>query len=100
MKDKTSTPSVSTYRLTIGTPYGAVEVDLAVCGDHFAFHFLNKPVALSTRAAEPFLYRLLNTLPFIGEAMWMDFPPEDVRAEIESNIYRPDNFAFHESGLN
>jgi hypothetical protein len=100
MNNKPTTPKVSTDRLTIGTPYGLLEVELKVCGDHFSFRFLSTPPALHTRAAEPFLYRLFNTLPFIGEAMWADFPPEEVQVEIAASVYQPDTFCASKASLN
>jgi hypothetical protein len=91
MKNKTRSLLPATYPLTIGTPYGDVKVLLRVCesGDHFSFLLAESSVALSTRAAEPFLYRLSQVLPAIGEAMWMELPPHDLRQEIESGTYQP-----------
>jgi hypothetical protein len=103
MKHKTSSARPARLPLTIGTPYGLVEVELTPCQnctDHFDFRIISSAPALSTRAAEPFLFRLMNTLGVLGSELWMELPPEDVKAEIGSNIYQLDDFGPAASELN
>lgn len=82
---------VATFPLTISTPYGSVNLELAVCencGQHFNFRILDAAPLLSTSAAEPFLYRLMGTMEEIGTALWVTLPPDSVRFEIDANIYQ------------
>ncbi len=82
----------ATFPLTISTPYGSVNLELVVCdgcGQHFNFRILDAAPLLSTRAAEPFLYRLMGTLEEIGSTLWMSLPPEAVRAAIQADTYEP-----------
>lgn len=79
--------------LTIGTPYGAVRLELQECfdcGGHFNFRIVEVAPALRTRAAEPFLYRLMHTLEAVGAELWMDLPPASVRRAIEAGTYSND----------
>jgi hypothetical protein len=90
MKDKSRSPRPATFPLTIGTPYGLIRLELEPCrncDDHFNFRVLDTAPALSTRAAEPFLYRLMNTLEVVGSDLWLTLPPESVMRSIEADTY-------------
>lgn len=94
MKNKTRFHRAATLPLTIGTPYGTVTLELEVCrdcGSHFNFRVLETPPLLSTRAAEPFLFRLMHTMEAIGSDLWLNLPPQRVREEIELGIYKNDH---------
>jgi hypothetical protein len=95
MKHKTRPVRPATFPLTIGTPYGEIKLELEVCRDcseHFNFRILDTPPLLSTRQAEPFLYRLMHTMDSIGTELWLELLPEQVKHEIDSNIYKARNF--------
>lgn len=81
------------FPLTIGTPYGLVRLEMQVCKDcdsHFNFRIIEVAPGLSTRAAEPFLWRLMNTMEAIGSELWMELPPSGVRRSIELGTYKGD----------
>jgi hypothetical protein len=93
MKNKTRSPRSATFPLTIGTSYGLIRLELEVCrncDDHFNFRVLDTAPALSTRAAEPFLYRLMNTLEAVGSDLWLTLPPESVQQSIAAGTYTND----------
>lgn len=100
MKNKPRPTRSATFTLTIGTPYGAVILEMqpySNCADHFDFRVVSSGPALSTRAAEPFLYRLMNTLESVGSVLWMDLPPESVRRSIDLETYTGVKFVFPDS---
>lgn len=93
MKHSRSQRELAKFPLTIGTPYGVVTLELyecANCSDHFNFRIVEAAPLLSTRQAEPFLYRLMHTLGQVAEDMWLDLPPPHVRAQITAGTYKND----------
>lgn len=93
MNNKPRPTALATFSLTIGTPYGEVNLELRECREcrsheHFAFRIVSASPLLSTRAAEPFLYRLMGTLEEIGAQLWMELPPEPVQRAIEAGTYK------------
>jgi hypothetical protein len=93
MKNKPRPHRPATFPLTIGTPYGEVQLELEVCencAEHFSFRVVSSAPALSTRAAEPFLYRLMNSMESIGSLLWMELPPVSVRRSIALGTYSND----------
>jgi len=101
MKRTASRPKTAILPLTIGTPYGVVRLlleDCRGCGQHFNFRIVETPPALSTRAAEPFLWKLANTLESVGHQLWMDLTPPEVEQEIELDIYIPSALKVPRSG--
>jgi hypothetical protein len=94
MKNKPRSTALATFPLTIGTPYGEVKLELRECSEcrseaHFAFRIVSAAPLLCTRAAEPFLYRLMGSLEEIGSHLWLNLPPEPVQQAIESGTYEP-----------
>jgi hypothetical protein len=94
MKNKPRPTALTTFPLTIGTPYGEIRLELRECLEcrseaHFAFRIVSAAPLLSTRAAEPFLYRLMGSLEEIGSHLWLNLPPDSVQQAIESGIYKP-----------
>jgi len=103
MKNKTRSTRPATFPLTIGTPYGLIRLELEVCrncDDHFNFRVVDTAPALSTRAAEPFLYRLMNTLEAVGSDLWLTLPPESVKQSIAANTYTFDRLVIPPSEVN
>jgi hypothetical protein len=103
MKHKAPSVRPARFPLTIGTPYGVVELELTPCencSDHFDFRITSSAPALSTRAAEPFLFRLMNTLGIIAAELWMELPPKAVRRSIELGTYNNDELVIPFSELN
>jgi hypothetical protein len=75
MEHKPRPTRFTTFPLTIGTPYGEVRLELEPCENcdqHFNFRVLSTAPALSTSAAEPFLFRLMNTLGEVGFSLWLE----------------------------
>ncbi len=94
MNNKPRPTALATFPLTIGTPYGEVNLELRECREcrseaHFAFRIVSASPLLSTRAAEPFLYRLMGSLEEIGSHLWLNLPPDSVQQAIASGTYTP-----------
>jgi hypothetical protein len=90
MNNKPRSTALTTFPLTIGTPYGEIRLELRECPDcrseaHFAFRIVSAAPLLSTRAAEPFLYRLMGSLGEIGSYLWLNLLPDSVQQAIASD---------------
>lgn len=102
MQRTSSRQKAAIFPLTIETPYGLVRLEMQVCKDcdsHFNFRIVEAAPALSTRAAEPFLWRLMNTMEAIGSDLWMELPPPGVRRSIELGTYKGDRLVLPASDV-